>query len=808
MGARDEEGAALEKVTALFKTEKENGWDEWEVLEMDVQEEIGQPTYGQLVIAATSQNFDFSPMLGKSCVLILARGHDRKRYFKGLVFRIEHRGEYPFGSVARVDFATAVWAMRHGQDSQIFENRTAPQILEEVFKEALEPFGREVRLNLSHTYPVREYCTQYKESDWDFVQRLMADEGITFYLDEGGKEAGRETVVLVDSNDSFPEIETMGSEEHEEPLLQLPERAHSAKAARSTLAIQVVDELGKPVPQADVIIDSASVGSTRNDGRHDQGNVEAGSYVVSAARPGYRVNPTKVLVGPEQTALARVQLQRIRARLIWPKSGAAHQQFVNLDPDPSERSHGNRIAVRVGIVDGKAGDKLYLKIDWDAAKVSKRNSPARQVMGGTSEAWCPKGGKEVTLKADGEEPVVEIDLGLAGGDEITVAVGGTTDCADERCTIITWRKLWYEIMAPDFMGIGGDLGAGHRARVDALLLPCFVQYRVWKSHTFTEADAPAGTVFPGAYFGAPRKQFVLTDHTFTLYPTKNGKWDGGKKPRSVGLRLCDRNFFNDSGISLLWDDFTNKTGTFDVYTGLPGRFVLPRSAHDGTDTIKSITWMAQINAAAHAGHPAVIAGTPQSGNLATADVQFLDIKKFKVTLPNGTAAAPGPGRLVGPLGPATCPIRVTVQFEAADEGLGLSGQGAQKGENLVCYKASAPEGTADVMIHELCHSAGMAAIGGNIPPPGIPQPKKTSEADPDNQCALSTKGHLYSGCDHSGGHCARGLTDAQKTTYHYGGKPGTCINFGEGDLKDPSGKTDRICKTCAIILKGRELQSI
>jgi uncharacterized protein involved in type VI secretion and phage assembly len=214
MRAVDEGAAALEKVTALFKTER-NGeaWDEWEVLEMDVQEGIGQPTHGRLVIAASSQNFDFSPMLGKSCVLILSRGYDRKRYFKGLVFRIEHRGEYPFGSVARVDFASAVWGMRHGQDSRVWENQTAPQIIEEVFKEALEPFGREVRLSLSRTYAAREYCAQYKESDWNFVQRLMSGEGISFYFDDGKKETDWEMVVLVDSNDAFPAVETMGGAE-------------------------------------------------------------------------------------------------------------------------------------------------------------------------------------------------------------------------------------------------------------------------------------------------------------------------------------------------------------------------------------------------------------------------------------------------------------------------------------------------------------------------------------------------------------------------------------------------------------------
>jgi hypothetical protein len=303
MGAREEDGVALEKVTALFKTEKEKGWDEWEVLEMDVQEEIGQPTHGQLVIAATSQNFDFSPMLGKSCVLVLSRGYDRKRFFKGLVFRIEHRGEYPFGSVAKIDFATAVRALQHGQDSRVFENQTVPQILEEVFKEALEPFGREVRLNLSRTYPVREYCTQYKESDWNFVQRLMADEGITFYLDEGGKEADRETVVLVDCNDSFPEIETMGSVE--EPVESLKDLGETKTSFRAKI---VDDATGRPISQGKIDVRLVD-GSTRSLVSGGNGSVEAldvlaGNHTLSGALAGATVRNVLEVVAVGESASA------------------------------------------------------------------------------------------------------------------------------------------------------------------------------------------------------------------------------------------------------------------------------------------------------------------------------------------------------------------------------------------------------------------------------------------------------------------------------------------------------------------------
>lgn len=589
-----------------------------------------------------------------------------------------------------------------------------------------------------------------------------------------------------------------------------PEAPQRERAVfRSALTVQVVDEAGKPVQGAHVAKDAAGVGMTAPDGGHVIGSVDPGTYAVEAVKEGYRAASTSVKVGADQSVGVRLQLERIQARLVWPATGASHKQYVNLDRAPVDKACGNVIQVQVGVRGGgKAGDKLFLKVEWDDAKVSKRNSPVRRVVNGVTAPWCPKSGAEVTLRRDGEEPIVEVDLGLAGGDELKVSVGGTTECKDASCTITTWRKLWYEIMAPDLMQVGADLGAGHRARIDQLLLPCFVEYRVWKSHVFPESAAPAGTVFDASYFpGSARKQFVLTDHTFTQYPSSNGTWDGAKRPRSVGLRLCDKNYFNDAGIDQLDRTVTTKTSTFNVRTRLR-RFMLPRSAHDGSDAIKQITWTARIDPARHPNHPAVQSGAPRTGTLGRSDVRFLDITRFEVEWPDGTATVPGPGRLVGPETANTCPIFVYVEFEAADEALGLSGQGAQRGENLVCYKNTAPESTVDVTIHELCHSAGMAAISGNAPPPGIPQPKTTAQVDPDNQCSISSYGHLYVGHGHSGGHCARGLNDADKAGGSYGGMRGTCINFGETELQDPSPKSDLICKTCSIILKGRELQSV
>ena len=589
-----------------------------------------------------------------------------------------------------------------------------------------------------------------------------------------------------------------------------PEQAPAPPPSRSTLSIAVVDETGAPVEGAEVGLGATNLGGTKKDGLQVKNDLAGGVHEIEVLKTGYTQGKVKVTVADGSSSRVKVQLTKLRAKLVFPAHKADHKQFVNLKAAAAEPEAANRQKIRFEVPHAKAGDKAYLKLEFDKAKVSKRNSPARAVVGGLTADWCPQGGKELTLKAEGEQLEVELELGLAGGDVYTVSIGSTNHCEDQACKVITWRKLWYEVMAPELMGLKNDLSGGHRARVKALMDPCFIDYQVWKTHAFPEAAAPAGTIFDPAYFEQKgRKRFVLTDHTFTQYPSANGAWDKGKQPRSVGLRLCDKNYFNDQGNEQIVTLATQKKSVVNVWN-LKQRWMMPTSANSGVHAIKEIKWVAKIDPVAHPKHPAVLAGAARSGTLdVVKDVQFLSIKKLQIQLPDGTVAAPGPGAWVGAkVTEKGCPIELRVKFEAADEGLGLSGQGAQSGENLVCYLDAAPQTTVDVMIHELCHSAGMAVIGAKAPPPGVPQPKTTSQADPDNQDKGSTLGHLYSGHGHSGGHCARGLSDAQKGLPSYGGLAATCINFGENSLVDPSARSEKICATCAEILKARELQAI
>ena len=83
---------------------------------------------------------------------------------------------------------------------------TVPDILEEVLNESLGGWNRSVDNRLSRTYPTCEYRVQYDESDFDFCQRLMEEEGIVYWFEF---EGDAETMVLADDESAWGAIESL-----------------------------------------------------------------------------------------------------------------------------------------------------------------------------------------------------------------------------------------------------------------------------------------------------------------------------------------------------------------------------------------------------------------------------------------------------------------------------------------------------------------------------------------------------------------------------------------------------------------------
>lgn len=490
------------------------------------------------------------------------------------------------------------------------------------------------------------------------------------------------------------------------------------------------------------------------------------------------------------------------------------KQYVNLPVGTV--GQGMERLIEVEVEGAPDGTDVFWKVTA-GEKNSKRNDPKTGAKVTDKDALVEFKDRiaEASSKTKGTKASLVICCGAAGGDTFSVEAGPAKDKLEVKVLITNWRKLVYEILAPDFMPFEErampngtkvmDFSAGMRDRIKDRLGKGFVEYEVFKSHTFTEAEAPECSVFKSEQLGlsAGKKAYVLTDHTFRSYPKT---FDKGMLPRSIGLKLCNRNFFFESRKTKpLRHRYTLNSDSFKVkVTTWYGVYFLPKSAENGLDSVKSFTWKALVNPLTHPDHPGVRGGAARTGVLNSNLIELITTSEFGFKLPS--ASPDDPGLLAGPaVSDEKCPIEVTIEFEGASAGLGLAGQGAQQGENLVVFNADSPDSFVDVLLHELGHSMGQTVYAGYYDPPkGMVTPKTSAEKDP-TYAHNGTNGHTYVEKLHSGSHCSYGLSDAEKTLASYEGQPGTCIMFGENSGKDPSSATTGFCPLCVDYIKGRNL---
>lgn len=107
--------------------------------------------------------------------------HEKQdRFIHGVVTRFQRGGTIGDFDVYRVDLRPWLWHLTLGQDCRVFQDKTAVEIIEAVFKEYSSAGA--VSKKLSGSFVKRPYTVQYRESDFDFVTRLMEEEGIYYYF--------------------------------------------------------------------------------------------------------------------------------------------------------------------------------------------------------------------------------------------------------------------------------------------------------------------------------------------------------------------------------------------------------------------------------------------------------------------------------------------------------------------------------------------------------------------------------------------------------------------------------------------------
>ena len=145
---------------------------------MDATEELGRMFEFNVEALADSGAIKPDELLGKPATVSVEVDESQTRYFHGLVCAIEtgHATQRQFQY--RLSLRPWLWMLTRRTDTRVFQQLTVKEILNKVF----EPFNPKVEYQLTGAFPKYDYCVQYRESDFNFVSRLMEQEGIYYYF--------------------------------------------------------------------------------------------------------------------------------------------------------------------------------------------------------------------------------------------------------------------------------------------------------------------------------------------------------------------------------------------------------------------------------------------------------------------------------------------------------------------------------------------------------------------------------------------------------------------------------------------------
>jgi type VI secretion system secreted protein VgrG len=152
------------------------------------REAVSQLFAFDLDLVARAAAVPFDQLVGQPMTASVGAG----RYFNGLVSRFSAGGSAR-SPAYRATLVPALWLLTRRAGSRVFQDISVPDIVRQV----LDGAGLSATFELQRSYLPRNYCVQYRESDFDFVSRLLEEEGISYSFRHG---SGSHELVLGDDS--------------------------------------------------------------------------------------------------------------------------------------------------------------------------------------------------------------------------------------------------------------------------------------------------------------------------------------------------------------------------------------------------------------------------------------------------------------------------------------------------------------------------------------------------------------------------------------------------------------------------------
>ena len=196
-----------------FLTLQEFGEDDLLIQEMSGTESVSTLFEFRLRLTSSRDDIDVRKIIGKTAILRIETYDSShmggERHWNGYVSRFARSGRNHSVDGEDVytyecDIVPWFWFMTQHEDCRIFQDKTVREIIETIFGE----FNySDFKMELTEAHPKLEYCTQYRETTFDFISRLIEREGIHYYFRHNEADEAKHILVFTDNNDSNPKLD-------------------------------------------------------------------------------------------------------------------------------------------------------------------------------------------------------------------------------------------------------------------------------------------------------------------------------------------------------------------------------------------------------------------------------------------------------------------------------------------------------------------------------------------------------------------------------------------------------------------------
>jgi type VI secretion system secreted protein VgrG len=192
--------AAIAQEKRTLAVETPLGKDVLALVSFTGQEEMSRLFHYDLEMLSEKDSIPARQIVGKNVTFRIGLSSGTPSYFNGIVSRFSAGGGETGLRRYHAEVVPWLWFLTRTSDCRIFQNKNAQEIVQQVFSDlGFSDFS----WDLKGSPRKREYCVQYRETDFNFVSRLMEEEGIFYYFQHAD---GKHTLVLANHAGAYKDL--------------------------------------------------------------------------------------------------------------------------------------------------------------------------------------------------------------------------------------------------------------------------------------------------------------------------------------------------------------------------------------------------------------------------------------------------------------------------------------------------------------------------------------------------------------------------------------------------------------------------